>query len=231
MYTSYAFAPPARVSAAISGSADRFPLRRIFCVGRNYSEHVKEMGGDPDRAEPIFFTKPIDALVPTKSTVPYPPQTKNLHHEVELVVALHRGGTGIAVESALQHVFGYAVGNDLTRRDIQADYGKRGLPWDMAKGFDHSAQLGAITPAEKFGEVGTQRIWLRVNGTQRQDSMLSKLIWSVPEIIANLSTFVTLQAGDLIYTGTPEGVGPLQPGDQVQAGIEGVEDLEFQIAA
>jgi fumarylpyruvate hydrolase len=229
MYTSYVFAPPARVAVPVSGSNDRFAVRRIFCVGRNYADHVREMGGDPAREAPIFFTKPSDAIVPGQSVVPYPPQTQNLHHEVELVVALHRGGVAIPAEHALQHVFGYAVGNDLTRRDLQHEYRDKGLPWDMSKAFDSSAQLGALCLAEKFGALGEQSIWLKVNGEGRQKSDLSKMIWQVPEIIATLSTFVALQPGDLIYTGTPDGVGPLQRGDTVVAGIDGVEQLEFRI--
>jgi fumarylpyruvate hydrolase len=230
MYTSYVFAPPSRVSVAVSGSEDRFPVRRILCVGRNYADHVREMGGDPKSEPPIFFTKPADAIVPSGSTVAYPPQTGNLHHEVELVVAVHRACVNIAAEQALQHVFGYAVGNDLTRRDLQNQARERRLPWDMSKGFDASAQIGAIRPAEQFGAPQDQRIWLKVNGEMRQQSTLAGMIWSVPEILATLSTFIALQPGDLIYTGTPDGVGPLQHGDHVAAGIDGVEDLEFRIA-
>jgi fumarylpyruvate hydrolase len=230
MYTSYVFAPPARVSVAISGSEDRFAVRRILCVGRNYADHVKEMGGDPRSDPPIFFTKPADAIVASGSTVPYPPQTGNLHHEVELVVAMQRTAVNVPVGQALQHVFGYAVGNDLTRRDLQNDAREKRLPWDMSKGFDAAAQIGAITPADKFGVPQEQKIWLKVNGESRQQSTLAGMIWSVPEIVATLSTFIALQPGDLIYTGTPDGVGPLQRGDHITAGIEGLEDLEFRIA-
>jgi fumarylpyruvate hydrolase len=230
MYTSYAFAPSARVSVAVSGSEDRFPVRRILCVGRNYADHVREMGGDPKSEPPIFFTKPADAIVASGSAVAYPPQTGNLHHEVELVVALHRACVGVAAEHALQHVFGYAVGNDLTRRDLQNAARDKRQPWDMSKGFDASAQIGAIRPAEQFGVPQDQRLWLKVNGEVRQQSTLAGMIWSVPEILATLSTFIALQPGDLIYTGTPDGVGPLQRGDQVTAGIDGVEELEFRIA-
>lgn len=230
MYTSYVFAPPPRVTVAVQGSGDRFPVRRIYCIGRNYADHVREMGGDPTREPPIFFSKPADALVAEGSAVAYPPQTADLHHEVELVVALHRGGANIGAEQALQHVFGYAVGNDLTRRDLQHAARKGGLPWDMAKGFDASAQLGHITPAEKFTQPSAASIWLAVNGEERQRSTLDQMIWSVPDIIASLSQLVTLSAGDLIFTGTPQGVGPLLPGDHVTAGIEGLEPLEFRIA-
>ncbi|MEO8314065.1 MAG: fumarylacetoacetate hydrolase family protein [Pseudomonadota bacterium] len=231
MHTGYVFAPPARVSTPVRDSNDRFPVRRIFCVGRNYADHVREMGGDPRSEAPIFFTKPADALVPGGSSVPYPPGTRNLHHEVELVVALHRGGTRIPATSALAHVYGYAVGNDLTRRDLQSQARARGQPWDMAKGFDASAQISRIHPVERFGHPSRNVIWLKVNGEQRQHSTLDQMIWSVPEIISSLSALVELQPGDLIYTGTPEGVGALLPGDVVTAGIEGLDELEFRIAA
>jgi fumarylpyruvate hydrolase len=230
VYTRYVWTPAARPSVAVAGTEDRFAVRRIFCVGLNYAEHVREMGGDPKQDPPIFFTKPADAIVASGSTVPYPPQTNDLHHEVELVVALKGGGSGIAPEQALSHVYGYAVGNDLTRRDLQHILRDKGLPWDMSKAFDASAQIGAITPADRFGTPGSQWIWLQVNGQQRQRSQLSQMIWSVPEIISLLSGYVALQAGDLIYTGTPDGVSALQRGDQVRAGIDGLEELEFRIA-
>jgi len=230
MYTRYTWSPPARASVAVEGAEDRFPVRRIYCVGRNYASHVREMGGDPKSDPPVFFTKPADAIVASGSTVAYAPQTSNLHHEVELVVALKSGGSDIAPEHALSHVFGYAVGNDLTRRDLQHQLREKGLPWDMSKAFDASAQISAIQPAERFGAVGEQVIWLEVNGQKRQHSQLSQMIWSVPEIIAILSTYVQLSAGDLIYTGTPDGVGPLERGDAVRAGIEGLPVLEFRIA-
>jgi fumarylpyruvate hydrolase len=189
------------------------------------------MGGDPRSEPPIFFTKPADALVPSGTSVPYPPGTQNLHHEVELVVALHSGGARIAATSALAHVYGYAVGNDLTRRDLQSHARSRGQPWDMAKGFDASAQISLITPVARFGHPSSNAIWLKVNGVQRQHSTLDQMIWSVPEIISGLSALVELQPGDLIYTGTPDGVGALVPGDVVTAGIEGLDDLEFRIIA
>lgn len=232
MYTSYVFAPPARVSAAVRDSDDRFSVRRIYCVGRNYTDHVREMGGDPQRDPPVFFAKPGDALTASGVDVPYPPATSDLHHEVELVVAIGRGGRALDAEHALQHVFGYAVGNDLTRRDIQNVARASGLPWDMSKGFDASAQLGVLSPAERFGHpAGEAQIWLAVNGTERQRSRLDAMIWSVPEIIAALSRLVTLEPGDLIFTGTPHGVGALQPGDQVSAGIDGLDGLEFRVTA
>ena len=231
MYTRYTWSPPARASVAVEGADDRFPVRRIFCVGRNYADHVREMGGDPKSDPPVFFTKPADSIVASGSTIAYAPRTANLHHEVELVVALKSGGSDIAQEHALSHVFGYAVGNDLTRRDLQHQLREKGLPWDMSKAFDASAQISAILPAERFGAVAEQPIWLEVNGQKRQHSQLSRMIWSVPEIIGILSSYVTLAAGDLIYTGTPDGVGPLERGDAVRAGIDGLPPLEFRIAA
>jgi fumarylpyruvate hydrolase len=231
MKTGYVFAPPVQVSAAVWNSVERFPVRRIFCVGRNYADHVREMGGDPRSEAPIFFTKPADALVPSGSTVPYPPGTRNLHHEVELVVAMHHGGARIRTEDALRHVYGYAVGNDLTRRDMQSQAKAHGQPWDMAKGFDASAQIAPIHPVGSFGHPSRNAIWLKVNGERRQHSTLDQMIWSVPEIISGLSALVALQPGDLIYTGTPDGVGALVPGDLVTAGIDGLDELEFRIAA
>jgi fumarylpyruvate hydrolase len=231
MHTGYVFAPPARVSAAIRNSGDRFPVRRIFCVGRNYADHVREMGGNPRGDPPVFFMKPADALVPSGSSVRYPPGTRDLHHEVELVVALHRGGARIDATRALEHVYGYAVGNDLTRRDLQSTARSGGLPWDMAKGFDASAQISLICPVKEFGHPSGNAIWLKVNGVQRQRSTLDQMIWSVPDIISGLSELVELQPGDLIYTGTPDGVGALVPGDVVTAGIDGLDDLEFRMAA
>jgi fumarylpyruvate hydrolase len=230
MYTSYVFAPAPRPVLAVRGSTDRFAVRRIYCIGRNYADHVREMGGDPAREPPIFFSKPADAIAGAGGVVVYPPGTADLHHEVELVVALQRGGVNIPVEEALSHVWGYAVGNDLTRRDLQAQARSKGLPWDMAKGFDASAQIGTLTPASEFGAPAAQTIWLKVNGQLRQQSMLDQMIWPVAEIIASLSRLVTLQAGDLIFTGTPEGVSALVPGDEVTAGIDGLESIEFRIA-
>lgn len=229
MYTSYVSAPPPRPSLPVRGSADRFAVRRIYCIGRNYADHVREMGGDPAREPPIFFGKPADSIAGVGGVVAYPPGTADLHHEVELVVALQRGGADIPVGEALQHVWGYAVGNDLTRRDLQNQARSKGLPWDMSKGFDASAQVGPLTPAADFGAPAAQAIWLNVNGQQRQRSSLDQMIWPVPEIIAALSRLVTLQAGDLIFTGTPEGVSALSPGDEVAAGVEGLEALEFRI--
>jgi fumarylpyruvate hydrolase len=204
-------------------------VHRVYCVGRNYAAHAREMGGDPTREPPCFFTKPADAVVASGVPVRYPPRTTNLHHEVELVIAIGRGGKQIPVSSALDHVFGYAVGNDLTRRDLQAQAKDAGLPWDVAKAFDHSAPIGAIRPVTDGGHVSSGRIWLEVNGTVRQDAQLEELIWSAPEVIAELSTLFELQSGDLIFTGTPAGVGALQRGDHVVAGIDGLDTLHTTI--
>jgi fumarylpyruvate hydrolase len=200
-------APPA-ATAAIEGSTARFPVRRIFCVGRNYAEHTREMGGDPAREAPFFFTKPADAVVASGAVIPYPPRTADLHHEAELVVALGAGGSDISVADAPRLIWGHAAGNDLTRRDLQAEAKAARRPWDMAKGFDNSAVIGAIRP----GPLADAPIRCAVDGRVTQAAMLSDMIWSVPEIIAHLSGYVTLQAGDLIFTGTPAGVGPVLRG-------------------
>lgn len=225
----YVFPAPNAPSVPIAGSADLLPVRRIFCVGRNYAEHAREMGMDPDREPPFFFTKPADAIVPGGGVVPYPPRTQNLHHEIELVVALARGARGIAVEAALDCIYGYAVGLDLTRRDLQAESRKQGKPWDTAKAFDHSAPLSAIVPAARIGHPARGRIELSVNGALRQQGDLADMIWNVPEIIAELSTLFELAPGDLIFTGTPAGVGPLVPGDTVRGSIAGVGELQIRV--
>ncbi|AMG75909.1 fumarylacetoacetate hydrolase family protein [Sphingopyxis granuli] len=209
-------------TAEIAGSAERFPVRRIFCVGKNYADHAREMGGDPTREPPFFFSKPADAIVGGAGDIAMPPRTDNLHHEIELVVALAKGGANIASDDALSHIFGYAVGNDLTRRDLQADAKAGGRPWDMAKGFDHSAVLSPIRPAAEVGHPTAARIWLSVGGTVRQDGNIADMIWPVADIIAELSTYVELKAGDLIYTGTPAGVGRIVAGDVVEGGIDGI---------
>ena len=221
--------PPGPVPAvAVAGSQLRFPVHRIYCVGRNYADHVREMGAEPERAPPIFFMKPADAVVANGSAVAYPQATANLHHEIELVVALGGGSRGIGAGAALGHVFGYAVGNDLTRRDLQAAARERGQPWDTAKGFDASAPIGAIRPVAQ-GHVPRGRIWLKVNDTLRQESDIDQMLLDVPGIIAELSRFYELRAGDLIFTGTPAGVGALKPGDRVEGGIEGLETLRHTI--
>jgi fumarylpyruvate hydrolase len=225
----YVFVPAPVPSVAIAGSEQRFPVRRIYCVGRNYSDHVREMGSDP-KEPPVFFMKPPDAIVASGGAVPYPSRTENFHYEVELVVAVGGAGRNIGAAQALDRVFGYAVGNDLTRRDLQGISKKKGLPWDTGKAFDASAPVGAIRPAS-LGHVERGQIWLQVNGETRQQSDISEMIWSVPDIIAELSTLFELRAGDLIFTGTPAGVGPLKPGDRIECGIEGLEPLTNTVVA
>lgn len=228
----YVFPPPAPVAVAVAGSAARFPVRRVYCVGRNYADHAREMGAHDQadgREPPFFFAKPADAVVPG-GEVPFPPRTDNLQHEVELVVALAAGGRDIPVAEALACVFGYAVGLDLTRRDLQARAKEKGHPWDMGKGFDASAPLGPIAPVSAVGHPARGAITLAVNGVVRQDGDLAAMSWTVAEVIANLSTFVTLCPGDLIFTGTPAGVGPVVPGDVLSARIEGVGELTVRLA-
>ncbi|MCU1775855.1 MULTISPECIES: fumarylacetoacetate hydrolase family protein [unclassified Pseudomonas] len=227
--TDYVITPEPTPSLAIHGSAARFPLRRVFCVGRNYSEHAREMGHDPDREPPFFFMKPADAVVPAEGVIAYPPLTADLHHEVELVVAIAKGGVNISPEDALSHVWGYGVGIDLTRRDLQAQAKKLARPWEWAKAFDESAPSTALQPVSAVGHPSTGKIWLKVNGEQRQVGDLADLIWSVSEVISYASQSVALKAGDLIFTGTPAGVGALQPGDVVTAGIDGVGELSFTL--
>jgi fumarylpyruvate hydrolase len=225
----YVLAPAAIPSVDVVGTADRFAVHRIYCVGRNYADHVREMGSDPKRDAPVFFSKPADAVVANGAPVPYPPQTHNLHHEIELVVAILRGGRDIPLASALEHVFGYAVGNDLTRRDLQHAAKNAGAPWDTAKGFDHSAPVTAIRRAAEVGHPRSGAIWLEVNGEARQRADLAEMIWSVPEIVAALSTYYELQPGDLIFTGTPAGVGAVARGDSIVGGIDGLETLRTTI--
>jgi fumarylpyruvate hydrolase len=216
--------------AGIHGSSRGFPVHRIYCVGRNYAAHARESGGDPDREAPFYFMKPADAIMPNHSRIPYPPRTRDLHHEIELVVAIGTGGSNIPVAGALSHIFGYAVGIDLTRRDLQNEARNTGRPWDTSKGFDHSAPVSAIHPVAGVGHPSRGRIWLEVNGTLRQEGDLAELIWSVPEAIAELSTLFALAPGDLIFTGTPAGVGALQPGDKVTGGVEGVDEISIEIS-
>ena len=223
---SYVLDPPAQPSVAVEGTRDCFPVRRIFCVGRNYAAHAREMGGD-GREPPFFFTKPADAVVESGATIPYPSDTADLHHEIELVCAVARGGVNIAVDEALDHVFGYAAGIDLTRRDRQAEAKQSDKPWDMAKGFDRSAPISAIRPGPHPGEG---RIWLSVDGQIRQDGDLRDMIWTVAETISHLSRTVELRAGDLIYTGTPDGVGSIGRGQVLTGGIDGVGEIRIEIA-
>ncbi|HEX2138723.1 MAG TPA: fumarylacetoacetate hydrolase family protein [Woeseiaceae bacterium] len=221
--------PP--VTAPVKDSDARFPVHRIYCVGQNYAAHAREMGSDPDREPPFFFTKPADALVPSGVVIPYPPRTADLHHEVELVVAIGKAGRDVAPGQAEGHVFGYAVGIDLTRRDLQLAAKKQGRPWDAAKAFDRSAPMSAILPADRHGHPRRGEIRLDVDGEVRQQADIADLIWSVPEVIAELSTLFELQAGDLVFTGTPAGVGPVEPGQTMVARIEGLEELVTSIGA
>ena len=225
----YLFDPPATVSVPIAGRDQRFPVHRIYCVGRNYADHAREMGAVPERGTPMFFTKPADALVLDGADVPYPSATSDLHHEVEMLVALHSGGRDIAVANALDHVFGYGVGLDLTRRDLQAAAKAKGNPWDIAKGFDASAPISALRPATECGSPQQAVLSLDVNGTRRQQSNTDAMLFNVAEIIHWLSTYYTLAAGDLIYTGTPAGVAALQRGDTFLATLEGVGECRGTI--
>ncbi|RGP36415.1 fumarylacetoacetate hydrolase family protein [Pseudotabrizicola alkalilacus] len=225
----YIFDPLPVQSLAVDGESRRFALRRIFCVGRNYADHIREMGFQPEREPPFFFTKPIDALVTDGETVAYPPMTENFHHEAELVVAIGKSGTDIPVENALAHVYGYGVGNDLTRRDVQFALRDRGRPWDWSKAFDRSAVVGTITPMPGRVLSGQARIRLSVNDQLRQDAPLDTMIWNVAEIIAALSASVTIKPGDLVFTGTPAGVGPLLPGDVCTVSVEGLHPITTTI--
>lgn len=224
----YVISPPAVTAVPIAGGSV-FPVRRVFCVGRNYAEHAREMGSDPGREPPFFFMKPADALLLNDADMPYPPQSKQLHHEMELVVAIGEGGANIAEADALAHVWGYAAGLDMTRRDLQNAAKKEGKPWDMGKGFDYSAPIGLMVPASKIGHPVTGLIELKVNGKVRQISDLSKMIWNVPETIAYLSGLVKLAPGDLIYTGTPENVAAVERGDLLEGVVEGVGTVKTRI--
>ncbi len=226
----YVIPPSEQPALPIAGCEDKFPVRRIYCVGRNYRAHAIEMGSDPDRDPPFFFMKPADAIVQNGETIPYPPRTDNLHHEIELVVAIGKGGKGIAEDSALEHVWGYGVGIDLTRRDLQGQAKKAGRPWDMGKGFDKSAPCTALKPAREIGHPSTGAIWIKVNGEVKQESTLDLHIWNVQETIAYLSCLVEMQPGDLIFMGTPEGVGPVQAGETMEGHIDGVGDLTIKIS-
>jgi len=223
---------PVRLDAQadVSEQAPRFPVHRIYCVGQNYSEHVKEMGGDPKIEPPVFFSKPASACVTFNQDVAYPQATSDLHHEVELVVALRSGGKDIDLEAAMDCVYGYAVGIDFTRRDLQAIAKSKGRPWDLAKGFDQSAPISAILPVSEVAQLGDRKISLKINDEIRQQSSLSEMIWSVPEIISELSKFFELKAGDIIYTGTPSGVSAVSKGDRLHASVDGVGVLDFRIA-
>ena len=224
----YVFPPPAQVAIPVAGRQAFFPVRRVYCVGRNFADHAAEMGADT-REPPFFFSKPADALVPRGGEVAYPPGTDNLQHEVELVVALANGGADIQPELALDCVYGYAVGIDLTRRDLQQRAKEKGHPWDMAKGFDQSAPIGEIQPLATVGHPAQGSIWLKLNGQLRQNGDLEQMSWKVAEIIAKLSVYVALAPGDLVFTGTPAGVSTVRRGDLLEAGIAGVGELMVRI--
>lgn len=228
----FAFPPAPQASLPIVDSTDRFPVHRIYCVGRNYAEHAKEMGFT-GREAPFFFMKPADAVVaPTGDApvqMPYPSLTRNLHHEIELVVAIGKGGKNIPASEAFAHIWGYAVGLDMTRRDLQNEMKKQGRPWCIGKAFEHSAPIGPVTPAAQAGNIEQADIWLQVNGQDRQRSQIGQLIWNIAETIEHLSQAWELQPGDLIMTGTPEGVGAVQVGDQLEGGITGLVPLRVSI--
>lgn len=223
----YLFEPLSIPSISVRETDARFPVRRIWCVGRNYGEHTREMGGDPTHDLPIFFAKPSDAVT-MEEVLPYPLHTENLHHEIELAVAIGQQGVNIPVQTALDHVFGYALTLDMTRRDLQAVAKKSGQPWDLSKGFDQSCPISAIVPVAQSGHLVKGRISLAVNGTVRQQGDISDLIWPIPEIISILSSFVELRPGDLILTGTPSGVGPVKVGDRLEGECEGVGKLHVR---
>ncbi|NML86366.1 fumarylacetoacetate hydrolase family protein [Polaromonas sp.] len=229
---SFVFTPPAIVSVPVVGSSERFAVHRIYCVGRNYEDHAKEMGFT-GREAPFFFLKPADAIVAVEAgstgSIPYPSLTKNLHHEIELVVAIGTGGKNIKAADAQKHIYGYAVGLDMTRRDLQGEMKKQGRPWCIGKGYDHSAPIGPITPAAQAGDVGKAEIYLQVAGQDRQRSNVSKLIWNIAETIEHLSAAWELQPGDLIYTGTPEGVAAVVAGDTMMGGISGLGELSVKV--
>lgn len=230
---SFVFTPPALVSVPVVGTLDRFPVHRVYCVGRNYEEHAKEMGFT-GREPPFFFLKPADAVVVVEAgqtgVIPYPSLTNNLHHEIELVAAIGTGGKNIKAADALKHIFGYAVGLDMTRRDLQGEMKKQGRPWCIGKAYDHSAPIGPITPADKAGDVANAEIYLQVNGKDRQRSTVSKLIWNLAETIEHLSAAWELQPGDLIYTGTPEGVAAVVSGDTMVGEVQGLGSLTVKVA-
>jgi fumarylpyruvate hydrolase len=221
----YVITPTAPASLPIQGSEARFPVRRVYCVGRNYAAHTIEMGGDPDREDPFFFQKNSHDLLTGGADFPYPDKSSDVHHEIEMIVALHTGGANIPIESALDHVWGYGVALDMTRRDLQAESKRTGRPWEIGKAFDHSAPASALVPAAQIGHPSAGAIWLEVNGERRQQGDLAQMIWKVPEMISYLSGLFTLDAGDLILSGTPSGVGPVQRGDQLTGHIDGVGEL------
>lgn len=228
--SNFVFPPHAVPTLAIVGSDARFPVRRVYCVGRNFADHAIEMGHDPNKEPPFFFQKNPDTLVPSGSTIAYPKATKDVHHEIELVVALKEGGEDVPVERALDLVFGYGVGLDLTRRDLQGEAKKLGRPWEVGKAFEDGAPCSALVPVGLAGHPDHGRIFLKVNGAVRQDGDLNQMIWKVPEMISILSSLFTLRPGDIIFAGTPAGVGPIAPGDTLEGGVENVGEIRLTIA-
>jgi fumarylpyruvate hydrolase len=225
----FTVAPPAVVSLPVAGTDARFPVHRVYCIGRNYAEHAIEMGHDPNREPPFFFQKNPDNLLPPGRDFPYPPKTSDVHHEIELVVALGRGGADIPVARALEYVFGYGVGLDMTRRDLQGEAKKLGRPWEIGKAFEASAPCSALVSAERIGHPDKGEIWLEVNGALRQKGDLAQMIWKVPEMIAYLSEYFTLAPGDIIFSGTPAGVGAVQRGDRLRGHVDGVGEIRLAV--
>jgi fumarylpyruvate hydrolase len=226
---SYLFSPPAVPALPIRGKDSLFPIHRIYCVGRNYAAHAVEMGGDPDKEPPFFFQKNPDNLLVGGGKFPYPPASNDVHHEMELVIALHKGGKDIPVESALDHVYGYGAGLDMTRRDLQGEAKKAGRPWEVGKAFEQSAPCGELVAAEDIGHPTEGAIWLDINGERRQTGDLNQLIWKVPEVVSYLSGLFELQPGDLIFTGTPSGVGAVERGDKLHGHIDGIGDIAVEV--
>lgn len=229
----YVFEPSMPVAVPVAGDDRQFAVRRVYCVGRNYAAHAREMGSDPDREPPFFFCKPGDAVVPVREgetlSLKYPPQTSDFHYEIELVAAIGKGGFNISRDEALEHIFGYAVGLDMTRRDLQSEMKKGGRPWEIGKAFDQSAPIGPLHTVDKAGHPEDAAIWLQVNGADKQRSTTKELIWSVAETVSYLSQFFRLEPGDLIYTGTPEGVGPVVVGDLMQGGVDGLGTIQVRV--
>jgi fumarylpyruvate hydrolase len=229
MSTQYVIEPVALPSLSVAGDTRRFAVNRIYCVGRNYADHAREMGHDPDREPPFFFMKPASAIVTDGGNMQYPSLSNDVHHEIEMVVAIGKGGANIAADKALDHVYGYGVGLDMTRRDLQGEAKKMGRPWDTGKAFDQSAPCSALVPVAQCGHPSKGSIRLMVNGEVRQEGDLNQLIWNVPDTIAYLSTLFTLQAGDLIFSGTPAGVGPIKKGDVLEGEVAGLPVLKTRI--
>lgn len=227
--THFVIPQPPVVSVPVAGTLERFPVRRVYCVGRNYADHAREMGHDPDREPPFFFTKAAQCLVTDGGVFPYPTISKDVHHEVELVVALKAGAANVDPADALALVYGYAVGIDFTRRDMQAQAKAKGHPWEMSKSFDHAAAIGALAPVDQIGHPASGRIWFEIDGDLRQDGQLDQMIWSVPEVLSHLSHMVTLAPGDLIYTGTPAGVSAVERGNKLVGRIDGVGSVETAV--